>query len=681
MEDPVRALEFPAQRALMASDESRPCSPSGDEYPLVPSSFATAQIPPDLLDRDEVDSLQGDELGSVRGYGYHSSASSMGHSSDVSARDLEDEKLLRGPSPSSSHSSVSSIPPSALVHSSNALKSPRTAGTRQHTYRRSGTFRRQNSVPSIQIHSDDESDEYETSWRGGGQRRSEFSMRSPASPSMKRLPYYSPRGSASKQSIKREYPLVLLHCNLLPPSLPVIGYTGVPNQKILKEVLPTKYYRRWKLLEEKVGSGVLRDRGVLISHPEDTYDLLEERLLESLELQQPRLHHGHFLRQQEYDSDRDDGATDDEQGEVCTDCGGRVVTCNDQNRKWEIKVFAANGLMRAGAWAAAWKEMEKVDVEVGLWLPGDVRRELERRLLEDEVECKLPSQLYKQHSEMSWGSRPPSVQEEARSPLTERSSTANDSSLYLASPPASQEQEQVSSNLHNRKSAAGIDLRTLLINYIRVLASDRRNIAIGILSIFVVFLAIAGARVPASTSSSELQVLPQETVASVPTSVVSMEQHRAASADTSSVLRPIPTSVADEWQVPPTEEKGTASSQASYSEMPTTSSELVPASMPTEAEWQDHVVVDDTSAQSLEAIEQPDTEPQEASVSVDQPEELMVESMEENPEEASDLTQSTNGEFLGKEVDVQIESLRLTGSGESGGNTAENMDSLNNMAI
>lgn len=673
MEEPVCALEFPAQRALMALDDSRPCSSSGDEYPLVPSSFAAAEIPPGLLDHDELDSLQGDDLKSNRDYGYHSSASSTGHSSE---RDLEDERLLRAPSSTSSHSSVSSIPPSALVHSSDALKLPETVGTRQHTYHHSGAFRRQNSVPSIQIHSGDESDKYETSWRGGGQHHSGFSMRSPGSPPMKRLPYYSPRGSASKQRIRREYPLVLLHCNLLPPSLPVIGYNGVPNQKILKEVLPTKYYRRWKLLGEKVGSGVLRDRGVLISHPEDTYDLLEERLLESLELQQPRLHHGHFLGQHEYDSDRDDDATDDEQGEVCPDCGGRVVTCNDQNRKWEIKVFAANGLMRAGAWAAAWKEMERVDVEVGLWLPRDVRRELERRLMDDESEHKLPSEPIEPVSEMNWRSYPPSAQEEAHSQLTKSSSTIINSSLSLASPPASQGQEQVSPNI-NQKSAEEIDLRTLLINYICVLASDRRNVAIGILSIFVAFLAISSARVAPSTSSSKLQAFPQEKVASVPTSVMSKAQHHGISADVSSVLSSIPSFVADESQVPSTKEDGAAGLQVPYSGMPTTSSELVPASMSTEAEWQDYVAVDDTSAKSPEAFDRPDMELQRTSVSVDQSEEPMVGSMEQASDQTrNDHSTDSDGEVSGKDVDVQIESLELTGFGKPESNAANSIGEI-----
>lgn len=621
--EPVHALEFHTEpRALTASEEqpnqhdSRPCSPSGDECPLVPASFATAQIPPDLLDHDydEVDSLQEDELRSVRDYGYHSSASSTGHSSDVFARDLEDEKLLRGPSRTSSHSSVSSIPPSALVHSSDALKSPITAGAYHQTRHRDGTFRRLSSVRAIQIHSDDESNEYETSSRyRGGQHYLDISMHSAGSPPMKQLPYYPPCGSAGKQKIRREYPLVLLHCNLLPPSLPVVGFIGVSNQNVLKEVLPTKYYRRWKLLEEKVGSGLLRDRGVLISHPEDTYDLLEERLLESLELQQPRLHHGHFLRQYDYDSNKDEGATDDEQGEVCLDCGGRVITCNDRNRKWEIKVFAANGLMRAGAWATAWKEMEKVDVEVGLWLPADVRRELERKLLEDK-DCKLSSQSSKPHNEVAQETGLASTEERPRSVSMEHEPTAKDTPIFPA-PGSTACHEQASSKLHNKKSSEDIDLQTLMINYIRVLASDRRNIAIVILSIFVAFLAVSSARI---RSPSDVRPFPQVSdFASV--SVTSMPQHlSSAIAGTSSVLNSIPTPVADKSEVASVKELHTSNS----SEMPIPSGESLSAPDATETELQnspadvddaDHIV----SSEVSEVFDQPGTVLQKASPGID----------------------------------------------------------------
>lgn len=45
---------------------------------------------------------------------------------------------------------------------------------------------------------------------------------------------------------------------------------------------------------------------------------------------------------------------------------------------------------------------------------------------------------------------------------------------------------------YNLRPRHEVDLQTLLVNYIRVLASDRRNIAISILSIVVVLLAIGG---------------------------------------------------------------------------------------------------------------------------------------------------------------------------------------------
>lgn len=695
MEGPNHASQNiqPELPALTAAGEhpdhldSRPCSPAGNELLPVSSTFATAEIPPDLLDYDETSSLHGDEHMQmiVQDHGYNSSASSAEQSgSDILARDLEDEKLVQGSSRSSSHSSVSSIPASVLVHSPAAHKTLVPTGTHQHhdhrlqrppywddrenaayektpspfksidtIRRRDGAFRKPSSVRAMQMHTEDESDDQFLTppRRRGGQRHSDTSLRSPGSSPLKRSPYYSPNGSASRQRVKKEYPLVLLHCTLLPPSLPVVGLTRAPNQKILKDVLPREYWRRWKLLEEKIGSGVLRDRGVLISHPEDTYDLLEERLLESLELQHPRLHHGHFLGQdandsdKENDSSREDSATDDEQGEVCPDCGGRVIPRNNQGRKWEIKVFAANGLMRAGAWAAAWKEMEKVDVEVGLWLPRDVRRGLQKRLMEDESEHKLLLEPNEPVGEVNWGSHSPSAQEEAPGPLTEHSSTANDSSLSLALSPGSHGQEQVSSKI-NQNSAEDIDLRTLLINYIRVLASDRRNITIGILSIFVVFLAIGSVRVPASTSSSELQAFPEETIAFVPTSIVSMTQHQAASAATSNVLGSIPTFVADEVQISSAEKKGTASSQVSYFEIPTSSTELAPASMPTIAELQDPSAdaeeADTTvpSTKSSEGFNQPGTGTQEASASFYQSEEPTVDLMQQKSGEASDMTRT-----------------------------------------
>ena len=33
--------------------------------------------------------------------------------------------------------------------------------------------------------------------------------------------------------------------------------------------------------------------------------------------------------------------------------------------RWELRVYAANGLMTSGAWRRVWGEMERIDVEVG----------------------------------------------------------------------------------------------------------------------------------------------------------------------------------------------------------------------------------------------------------------------------------------------------------------------------
>lgn len=460
--------------------------------------------------------------------GYNSSASSTQHSSsDILGGGLDDDELAHLNSRASSRSSVSSIPASVLIHPPDRIKPSVATGTSDpfarawdgngyagygregpwnsaHTLRqREGAFRKPSSVRAMQMHTEDEDDDYLTPpRRRGGQRNSDISMRSAGSP-LKRSPYYSPNGSGTKHKVKKEFPLVLLHCNLLPPSLPVPNGIGFPSQKLLREILPPQYWRRWRLLEEKVGSGVLRDRGVLISHPQDMYDLLEERLLESLELQRPRLHKGHFLGHEETDSEKEDSSskesgTDDEQCEQCPDCGRRVIRGTHSDRKWELKVFAANGLMRAGAWAAAWKEMEKVDVEVGLWLPPEVRTELEKRLLEEE-QSVLGDGLYTPENESENGRR--------KSSMSFYSEAARD---FVQEPKdqgvEQQQRPEPDTSTHNQRPLQEVDLPTLLINYVRVLASDRRNIAISILSIGVVLFAIGNTGRP---PSSDLRPFPQ----------------------------------------------------------------------------------------------------------------------------------------------------------------------------
>ena len=537
-----------------------------DEPPPASPTLAIAKYVPDRsFHHDELDGDDGQLL--VQDCGYQSSASSTQHSSDILSGGLDEGGLVGVHSRTSSRSSISSLPGSVLTQPPDRIKTFNRDATHDHialhpwddephhgSYdkmdspfkninairRREAAFRKPSSVRAMQMHTEDEGDDdfLTPPKRRSGARLSDISMRSAGSSPIKRSPYYSPSGSASKPKPKKEYPLVLLHCTLLPPSLPIPGLTDTPDQKILREVLPREYWRRWKLLQEKVGSGVVRDRGVLISHPEDMYDLLEDRLLESLELQRPRFDHGHFLGRDEAVSEEEEtlpgeeSATDDEQGEPCPDCGGRVIRHRDTGRKWEIKVFAANGLMRAGAWAAAWGEMEKVDVEVGLWLPSEVRRELEKRLLENQIyqmETRLPVPQLRGPPSSEAG---PAFEDEPISAMHhEPQSTSLESekrrSGILESQAPPDRRPPPSDNIpcqYFSTPPAEIDLNTLLVNYARVLASDPRNVIMGFLAILVAFL-VTGSRSGVSSTSAGLRPSASDMVNYASMQTVSLEHY------------------------------------------------------------------------------------------------------------------------------------------------------------
>ncbi|KAJ5204903.1 uncharacterized protein N7498_005782 [Penicillium cinerascens] len=487
----------------------QPRAPPGKEHLL--TSFETSHLPNE--NGYTIDDVQM----TIQDYEYSSSSSSARHStSDIFGREM-DAELDQMKSRASSSSSLSSIPASVLIHPKAMAGIPALDSSAGYTLeedemsfgefegppksirtirQREAAFRKPSSVRAMQMHTEDEADddEYLTPPR----RRA--GIRSPGTSPLKRSPYYSPNAPPNKPQpkVQKEYPLVLLHCNLLAPSLPVPGAALPQNQKLVEETLPPEYWKRWRRLQDKVGSGVLRDRGVLISHPEDLYDILEERLLESLELQRSRLQQGHFVGHEESGpgsegelSDQGESETDGEQDEECPDCGGRVRH-GDSNRKWEIKVFAANGLMRAGAWAAAWKEMEKVDVEVGLWLPSDIRRDLEKRLAEEHAatsaEELLGSPLIHQATQFAMDPRRTSIHTHSRA--------VSDAVSFRASVPPSVAPSANPTNPEMNFSQAGrekqheVALQTLLVNYIRVLASDRRNVALAFMSILVMFLAI-----------------------------------------------------------------------------------------------------------------------------------------------------------------------------------------------
>jgi hypothetical protein len=481
------------------------------------TAFATAEVPPDVL--DTADSATHDASQLLNDNASDSTSSSRRHSANdrMLDDDLADGRLA-GVKSESSRSSLSSVPDSVVVHSKADMvrnQAPPSTGDvydsdisyntfdnqiPQKIRDRNSPFRHPSSVRAMLMYTEDEEDEYTTPSRrrGPGYRGSPSSiMRSPGSPLARRQGYNSAGGTPKKPAIIKENPLVLLHCTVLPPTVILAPGIPLPDRKILETVLPLQFWRRWKLLEEKiVGSGLLRDRGVLLQHPQEDYGLLEERLLESLELQRPRLEHGHFVGEHDCGESGDESNNEDTDSRLssdnshersCPDCGCHVGQ-HTSHKRWEVRFYAANGLMKEGAWTAAWKEIERIDVQVSLWLPYEVKVEVERRIQEEQTALVTENQLKAAQIASSEKCLP---QEEidglAYAPQRDRDIPESRSTPYDIS--TDRKFGSLSPDPY-RKPNQKIDLHTLLFNYIRIVASDTRNI-ITVASILIATLALA----------------------------------------------------------------------------------------------------------------------------------------------------------------------------------------------
>ena len=284
-----------------------------------------------------------------------------------------------------------------------------------------------------------------------------------------------------KVVVEREHPLVLLHVTLLPIVLPY-------PMEMMQTVLPGYIIENYNLLKDRVNETMF-ERGILLAHPREDYELLEERLLESLELKLPRiLKCGHFHHQD--DSHPDEGLKEDdhemercdelkEGEEICPDCNRRIHSKLGNGvgtgiRRWTIKTYAANGLMRAGAWQAAWKEMERVDVEIEPWIPEELRRELDAMKKEEEEEEDHNRREMDAEGE---GFYSPNNTEQMHGPEDE----------FIPVPPTAMWTDQ---KQQRQRDADVVPLLTLLKNYLLILAKDKKNIAIVILGLMVVLLSI-----------------------------------------------------------------------------------------------------------------------------------------------------------------------------------------------
>lgn len=235
---------------------------------------------------------------------------------------------------------------------------------------------------------------------------------------------------------------------------------------------------------------------------------------------------GHFHLNADEAADLDAAAEDERRvqeggagandADICTDCGRRVrdglYGAGTGNRRWDIKLYAANGLMRAGAWGAAWKEMERVDVEVCPFVSEELKRELQIAREQEEIEEALRRAGEPLHSvNVPAAEEDPIPNEESGTNGIDdarmREIYGDDAQEYidgLQSTPSSSPHASPTYPTPNHASgprppsAHQLPLSTLLRNYIVLLSRDPRNLAIALLSLLVLLLAIASRSAPAT---------------------------------------------------------------------------------------------------------------------------------------------------------------------------------------
>lgn len=283
----------------------------------------------------------------------------------------------------------------------------------------------------------------------------------------------------------------------------------------------------WRLLQEKLGDTVL-ERGILLPHPQDSYEVLEERLLDALELPvRPRakiLKCGHYMGPDTppLSSDSEGERNADywerrEESKWCDICR-RDVALDSQDvgseRKFRIKIYASNGLMRAGAWAAAWREMERVDVEIAPYVEPHLLTELEifavmakhdTHLNQEEThddgfvdEEVVPEHVHDQsHDEAHRLAEEEMMRHIAEEEEKERRRISDEERLREiyghATPPQTPSPVQQPKTRRSSRPRNAIDsdsLPELLLAAFKVAMRDKKNVAICVLSVLVLLLAL-----------------------------------------------------------------------------------------------------------------------------------------------------------------------------------------------
>ncbi|KAJ6439376.1 pathway-specific nitrogen regulator [Purpureocillium lavendulum] len=321
---------------------------------------------------------------------------------------------------------------------------------------------------------------------------------------------YSPKKTPPR--FKRATPpLVLLHVTLLPPRW---AWADVLEAAAAGDLSPEAKTLRdaWRQLQERTGDTV-SDRGILLPHPQNDYEVLEERLLEALEL--PLRRRARILDDagggddDYYDDEYSRGA---DKTHWCRTCKSEIrYDSLGQGRVFRVKVYASNGLMRAGAWEACWKEMERVDVELEPIVDVGVGDELAALAAEQERAMEMRDDTFVEQlpHEPEQGvhddeRQPPSTPapEPPMAPTPayhhqERRRTVDEERLreiYGSTPPAHAEAPSETPP----SPGASASLPELLLEAGRVAMRDRKNVVIGLLSVLILLLAMrTGVMAPA----------------------------------------------------------------------------------------------------------------------------------------------------------------------------------------
>jgi hypothetical protein len=230
---------------------------------------------------------------------------------------------------------------------------------------------------------------------------------------------YSPKRRSTPprfKSRKEPAPLVLLHATLLSSRWPWAGVLEAAEGSRLSDAAKT-LRDNWRQLQDRIGDTVL-ERGVLIPHPQNDFEILEERLLDAMELPLRRrariLECGHYLGPSNETTLTEDMDSDDEEldepgkdsvkkSHWCTTCQHEIKYDSlGPGKVFRVKVYASNGLMKAGAWEACWKEMERIDVEIEPIVEPSLAAELshlaaEQQRREEEEERMAAQQLSEPH--------------------------------------------------------------------------------------------------------------------------------------------------------------------------------------------------------------------------------------------------------------------------------------------